>query len=64
MIDANLRLKASKCSFEKSQAKFLGHMVTRDGIQPNLEKVEKVKKYPVPKNVKEVRTFLGMVMYY
>ena len=43
---------------------FLGHVLSKDGISPNLEKVSKVRDWPVPKTAKEVHSFLGLVSYY
>ena len=43
---------------------FLGHQLSKDGILPNPEKVNKVKDWPIPKNTKEVHSFLGMALYY
>ena len=40
---------------------FLGHQLSKDGILPNPEKVNKVKDWPIPKNAKEVLSFLGLV---
>ena len=43
---------------------YLGHLVSVDGICPNLEKIRAVVDFPVPTNVKTVREFLGMASYY
>ena len=43
---------------------FLGHVLSKDGISPNLEKVSKVKGWPVPESAKEVHSFLGLASYY
>ena len=39
-------------------------MITADGVKPNPRLVAAVKEFQVPKNVKEVRRFLGMALYY
>ena len=44
--------------------KYLGHIVTSEGIKPNPEKIETIKNYPIPKSVKEIRGFIGLVGYY
>ena len=62
--NANLSLKPKKCSFLKSETKFLGHIINSEGIKPLPEKIEKIKNYPRPKNVKDVQSFLGLVGYY
>ena len=43
---------------------FLGHQLSKDGILPNPEKVNKVKDWPILKNAKEVHSFLGLASYY
>ena len=60
----NLKLKASKCEFFKSRVTYLGHVVSDEGIETDPEKLEALKSWPVPKNVKEVRAFLGFTGYY
>ena len=61
---ADLRLKPSKCEFFKSQVKYLGHIVSKDGIETDPKKIEGIEKWPVPKMVTEVRSFLGFMNYY
>ena len=43
---------------------YLGHVISDKGVKPNPEKVRAVKEYPVPKNHKELKQFLGLVGYY
>ena len=61
---ANLKLKLSKCVFLQTTIKYLGHTVTEHGISPLTDKVEAVYNFPVPKNVEEIRSFLGLVGFY
>ena len=62
--DFNLKIKPKKTFFFQSQVLFLGHTLSKEGISPNPEKVQKVKDWPVPSNVKEVHSFLGLASYY
>ena len=62
--DANLRLQVKKCTFCRDTVKFLGHVTSTAGIATDPEKVEKVSKWPVPINVREVQQFLGLANYY
>lgn len=62
--EANLKLKPSKCIFFQKQVKFLGHIVSSEGIQTDSEKIFAVKNWPVPKNEKQIRSFLGLCSYY
>ncbi|KAK3918366.1 Retrovirus-related Pol polyprotein from transposon 17.6, partial [Frankliniella fusca] len=61
-------LKAKKCElfpwlFQK-EIPFLGHIVFESGIKTDGNKIEKVVHWPIPENLKELRTWLGMVNYY
>ena len=59
-----LRIKASKCEFFKSQLKFLGHLVSAQGLQPDPKKVQVVTDWPRPATVQDVRSFLGLANYF
>jgi hypothetical protein len=61
---ANLMIKIQKCYFCSPNLKFLGHVVGRDGIRPDPEKIEKVENFPVPKSVTQLRSALGLFTYY
>ena len=61
---ANLKLKPSKCHFAQSSVNFLGFVVSSKGILPDPDKISAVKSFPVPKSVKDVRSFLGLCNYY
>ena len=60
---ANLKLKPRKCHLFKTQVSYLGHVVSNEGVSTQ-EKIEAVKSWPTPKNVTEVRSFLGLASYY
>lgn len=59
-----LRLKLPKCEFMKPTVEYLGYVVDSDGLHPTSEKVQAVKDAPRPKNVQELRSYLGMLQYY
>jgi hypothetical protein len=61
---AKLKINAEKCHFCTQEAHFLGHVVGTHGVAPDPEKIEKVDKYPAPKCLREVRSFLGLAGYY
>ena len=52
----NLKIKPKKCQFLNTSVLFLGHVLLSNGISANPEKVEKVKTWPVPKNIKEIKS--------
>ena len=60
----NLKIKPKKCQFFSTAVLLLGHVLSAKGISANPEKVEKVRTWPVPKNTKEVQSFLGLASYY
>ena len=64
LTDAGLKIKLKKCSFFKTELNFLGHRVCPDGIKMQENKVKAILDYPVPKSVKAVRRFLGVIGYY
>ena len=61
---ANLKLKLKKCNFFNKEVKFLGHVVTREGIGTDPAKIEKVRDWKAPTSVSQLRTFLGLAGYY
>ena len=54
----------SKCEFFKPELKFLGHLISANGMRPDPKKVAAVQEWPVPANVYEVRSFLGLSKYF
>ena len=62
--EINLKIKPKKSFFFQSNILFLGHTCSKDGISPYLEKVNKVREWPVSKTAKEVQSFLGLASYY
>ena len=57
-------LSMSKCEFFMKQIHYLGHIVSSNGIQMDPTKVEVILKWPEPRNVDELQTFLGMAGFY
>ena len=58
------KLKASKCKLFQTRVKYLGHVLSENGIETDPEKTESVRNWPTPQNVKQLRTFLGLASYY
>jgi len=61
---ADLKLKPSKCNLLRAEVSFLGHVVSGEGVATEYSKIELVKDWPIPSDVKEVRSFLGLASYY
>ena len=54
----------NKCDFRLKEVSFLGHIVSAKGIRVDPTKVEAIMNWKPPRNVIEVRSFLGLVGYY
>ena len=61
---ANLKIHPGKCKFAAKEVKYLGHIVSKEGIKVDPSKFSAIETYPVPKNVKNVRAFLGLAQFY
>jgi hypothetical protein len=62
--EAGLKVSAKKCHFFQEKVAFLGHIVSPEGVATDPAKVEAVHKWPQPRNVHHVRSFLGTCSYY
>ena len=62
--EVGLKLKPSKCNLLQREVLFLGHLVSRSGVQPNPKLIESVVEWKAPTNGKEVQQYLGLVNYY
>lgn len=62
--ETGLKIKVEKCHFLQSEVKFLGHVVSAEGVSTDPEKVSAVKQWPVPNTLKELRSFVGFCSYY
>ena len=60
----DLKAKMAKCEFFKPELKFLGHIISADGMRPDPAKVATVRDWPTPVSVYEVRSFLGLANYF
>ena len=60
----NLKVQLDKSELLKQEVAFLGHIVTSEGVKPNPDKIQIIKNWPLPKNEKELRGFLGILGYY
>jgi hypothetical protein len=60
----NLQINSSKSSFCALETEYLGFVLTRQGIKPQLKKVQAILQIAPPSNVKQVRSFVGMLNHY
>jgi hypothetical protein len=59
-----LYAKLSKCSFYQKKIHYLGHIISKDGIVMDPEKIEAIREWSAPRNVTEFRSFMGLAGYY
>ena len=59
-----LKLKPEKCQFEQSRVNYLGLIISKDHIEMDPAKVQGVLEWPMPQNVKDIRSFLGFINFY
>lgn len=59
-----LKLKPKKCFLFRKEVRFLGHVVSAEGVQVDMEKVKVLEDWPAPQSVKEVRQVVGFMSYY
>ena len=59
-----IRMKRKKCFFMQETVEYLGHLIDATGKRPTPEKIAAIKRAPMPKNVQQLRSFLGLLNYY
>ena len=60
----NLTLNLSKSNFFKKETRFLGFILTTEGIKPDPEKIQEIMEFPSPKNAKQLIGFLGLTNFH
>ena len=62
--ETNLKLNPKKCYLFQIKVSYLGYRIGRNGIMTDPNKIEAIHSWPVPRNIAEVRRFLGLCSYY
>ncbi|GBG83317.1 hypothetical protein CBR_g37029 [Chara braunii] len=62
--EARYKANRDKCEFVQQELECLGHLVSPEGIRPLADKIQAIQEWPEPKNVTNVRSFLGLAGYY
>jgi len=62
--EANLKLKPSKCHLLQTKVTFLGYTISQDGVGTDPGKIEAVRDWPTPTNLRQCRAFVGLCQYY
>ncbi|GBG79188.1 hypothetical protein CBR_g28905 [Chara braunii] len=61
---AKYKANRDKCEFVRQELEYLGHFITPEGISPLSDKMQAIQEWPRPRNVTDVRSFLGLAGYY
>ena len=64
MAKAGLRLRQDKCAFTAPSVVYLGHQIEAEGLHPVTEKVKAIQDAPTPRDVSELKAYLGLLTYY
>lgn len=62
--ESGIKLSPEKCNFFKTELRFLGHIITQDGVKTDPVKIEAVVNWPKPSTIHDLRSFLGFTNYY
>ena len=62
--ESGIKLSPRKCQLLLTELCYLGHKISKNGIEADPSKIEVLKSWPIPKNVHEMRSFLGFCNYY
>ena len=62
-VEKDLHLNADKFKLDCDTVRFFGHLLTKDGMKPDPKKGKDIREWPVPKDIKELQSFLGAVNY-
>ena len=61
---AGLKLKPQKCQLFREEVEFLGHIINAQGVSTDPKKIACIKDWPIPRSIKDIRSFLGLCGYY
>ena len=61
--EVNLKFNAKKCKIKQEEVPYVGHVLSKDGLKADPEKIRAVKEMKPPANTKELKTFLGFIQY-
>ena len=61
---AKLKIRPDKCYLLQREVAFLGYRINKDGVGTDKKKIEAVLNWPTPRNLKEVRSYIGLCSYY
>jgi hypothetical protein len=59
-----LNTKFNECDFCQKETRYLGHVISSEGIAIEPEKIKTIMEWPVPKDAADIRSFMGITGYY
>jgi hypothetical protein len=59
-----LYAKFSKCDFFQKQIHYLGHVISEEGVAVDPDKIRSIMEWPTPKDISDIRSFMGLAGYY
>lgn len=64
LVANRLELRLDKCRFLQTKLDYLGYTITNEGIRPIDQGIKAIKKFPDPRNIRDVQSFLGLCSYF
>jgi hypothetical protein len=64
LCEHKLYAKFDKCDFYQKKIQYLGHVISEEGIAVDPKKIKAIMEWHVPKNVADIRSFMGITGYY
>ena len=64
LLEFNVHINWAKCQWFVRAVTYLGHLIDSNGISPNPEKIKAIAEAPEPQNVTQLKSFIGMIMFY
>lgn len=64
LVRNKMELRLDKCEFLATKIEYLGYLITEHGIQPTKDSIAAIEDFPIPRNTREVQSFLGLSSYF
>ena len=61
--EVNLKFNAKKCRIRQEEVLYVGHVLSKEGLNPDPEKICAVQEIQPPQNTKELKSLLGFIQY-
>ena len=61
--ELGLRLEPTECEYLKPELEYLGHIITKEGVKPNPEKLSRIQNFRKLETIKNVQSFLGLAAW-